>query len=67
MTPHPSQPWKPEWLGQPGTWLRTPWTRWATDAVKTPGHPSGCTSRNEIDPLFDGIAYGKTAAVLPHA
>ncbi len=47
------------------TWSRTRWTLLASDAVKNtrPIHQEA-DSRGEIESLFDGIAYGKTAAVL---
>lgn len=64
MTPHPIEAWKPEWLVPQGVVDEVNGAL-ATDAVKNtrPIHQEA-NSRNEIDALFDGIAYGKTAAVL---
>jgi aminopeptidase N len=64
MTPHPVEQWKPEWMeGQDvvaGT-IRA----LGVDSVENirPIHQDAET-RGEIENLFDGIAYGKTAAVL---
>ncbi len=64
MTPHPVGAWKPDWLisqdvveGSQGAL--------AEDGVQNtrPIHQEA-TTRGEIETLFDGIAYGKTAAVL---
>ncbi len=64
MTPHPVEQWKPEWLeGQDvveGTSRAL-----GVDSVENirPIHQDA-EARGEIENLFDGIAYGKTAAVL---
>ena len=64
MTPHPIAAWQPEWMVSQDV-VENSMNALATDAVKNtrPIHQDA-TSRNEIDSLFDGIAYGKTAAVL---
>jgi len=64
MTPHPIAAWKPEWMVSQDV-VENSMNALATDAVKNtrPIHQEA-TSRNEIESLFDGIAYGKTAAVL---
>src|ERR1019366_4820325 len=64
MTPHPLEQWKPEWMlsqGVVGGIDRS----LSVDSVKNtrPIHQAAET-RAEIEQLFDGIAYGKTASVL---
>ena len=64
MTPHPMQAWKPDWLvGQDV--VNEILEALSTDSVQNtrPIHHAAET-RGEIDSVFDGIAYGKTAAVL---
>ena len=64
MTPHPIAAWQPDWLVSQDV-VETSMNALATDGVQNtrPIHQEA-TSRNEIGSLFDGIAYGKTAAVL---
>jgi aminopeptidase N len=64
MTPHPIEAWKPDWLVSQDVANGT-LNALATDGVQNtrPIHQDA-TTRNEIGSLFDGIAYGKTAAVL---
>ncbi len=64
MTPHPVAAWKPDWLVEQNVVNGTN-NALGTDSMKNtrPIHQEA-TTRNEIETLFDGIAYGKTAAVL---
>ena len=64
MTPHPMEAWKADWLvGQDVT--NGILNALASDGVENtrPIHQE-VETRAEIDSVFDGIAYGKTAAVL---
>jgi len=64
MTPHPMEAWRPDWLmGQDV--VEGNLNSLANDGVQNtrPIHQDAET-RTEIESLFDGIAYGKTAAVL---
>ena len=64
MTPHPIEAWKPDWLVSQDVVDDT------SDALTTDGIQNTrpihqqAEIRGEIDSLFDGIAYGKTGAVL---
>jgi aminopeptidase N/puromycin-sensitive aminopeptidase len=64
MTPHPIEAWKPDWLVSQDVTDQSQ-DALATDGVKNtrPIHQEA-TTRGEIETLFDGIAYGKTASVL---
>ncbi len=64
MTPHPVGAWKPDWLVSQDV-VETSQNALAEDGVQNtrPIHQEA-TTRGEIETLFDGIAYGKTAAVL---
>jgi len=64
MTPHPLNQWKPDWLVGQSVVAEMDHSI-AGDSTKNtrPIHQEA-TSRAEIEQLFDGIAYGKTAAVL---
>jgi aminopeptidase N len=64
MAPHPLAPWQPNWMEGQDTVENTN-RALATDSVRNtrPIHQEAET-RGEIETLFDGIAYGKTAAVL---
>jgi aminopeptidase N len=64
MTPHPVSAWKPDWLISQNV-VETSQDALADDGVQNtrPIHQEAMT-RGEIESLFDGIAYGKTAAVL---
>jgi len=64
MTPHPVGAWKPDWLMSQDV-VNTSQYALLEDGVENtrPIHQEA-TTRGEIESLFDGIAYGKTAAVL---
>ena len=64
MTSHPLEQWKPEWMLSQDVVQNTD-RALAGDSVKNtrPIHQEAET-RAEIEQLFDGIAYGKSAAVL---
>jgi aminopeptidase N len=64
MTPHPVGAWKPDWLISQDV-VENSQNALAEDGVQNtrPIHQEA-TTRGEIESLFDGIAYGKTAAVL---
>jgi aminopeptidase N/puromycin-sensitive aminopeptidase len=64
MTPHPLEAWKPEWLVGQDVVDEIFWAL-NRDAVQNtrPIHQD-VETRGQIDSVFDGIAYGKTAAVL---
>jgi aminopeptidase N len=64
MTSHPLEQWKPEWMLSQGVVQETDRSL-NVDSVKNtrPIHQEAET-RAEIEQLFDGIAYGKTASVL---
>ena len=64
MTPHPLEAWKPDWLIEQDV-VDDISTSLDRDAVQNtrPIHQE-VTTRGEIDSVFDGIAYGKTSAVL---
>ncbi len=64
MTPHPLAQWKPEWMEGQQVADNTQGAL-SDDASKStrPIHQAA-ESRAEIEQLFDGIAYGKSAAVL---
>ena len=64
MTPHPMQAWRPDWLiGQDVVdGIQDSLTNDSMQNTR-PIHQDA-ESRTEIESLFDGIAYGKTASVL---
>ncbi len=64
MTPHPLENWQPDWLVPQDT-VENTMNSLATDSTQNtrPIHQA-VENRGEIESLFDGIAYGKTAAVL---
>ena len=64
MTPHPLEQWKPEWL-VPQDVVNLTMNSLAQDSTQNtrPIHQAA-ESRGQIESLFDGIAYGKTASVL---
>ncbi len=64
MTPHPLAQWKPDWMEGQQVADNTQ-RALSGDAIKNtrPIHQAAET-RGEIEQLFDGIAYGKSAAVL---
>jgi len=64
MTPHPLAQWKPEWLEGQNV-VDTTMGALSVDSVEnTRPIQQEAETRGEIENLFDGIAYGKTAAVL---
>ncbi len=65
MTPHPIDAVEAGLDGSARTWSRTPTASLGGDSVQNtrPIHQEAET-RGEIEQLFDGIAYGKSAAVL---
>jgi len=64
MTPHPVAVWQPDWLVSQDV-VENSMNSLADDSTKNtrPIHQAA-ESRGEIEALFDGIAYGKTASVL---
>lgn len=64
MTPHPLAEWKPEWREgqQVADNTQGALSVDGTQAVRPIHQPA--ETRGEIEQLFDGIAYGKAAAVL---
>jgi aminopeptidase N len=64
MTPHPLAQWKPDWLENQDVVDNT-MNALGGDSVQhtRPIHQEAET-RTQIDSLFDGIAYGKSAAIL---
>ena len=64
MTPHPLAQWKPEWMQSQDVVAEAD-RAMDDDSVQNtrPIHQEAET-RAEIEQLFDGIAYGKSAAVL---
>jgi aminopeptidase N/puromycin-sensitive aminopeptidase len=64
MTPHPIEAWKPEWNEGQSVVQNTEEALGldSTSSIR-PIHQAA-ESRGQIDQLFDGIAYGKAAAVL---
>jgi len=64
MTPHPLAQWKPEWMEGQDV-VQNTGNSLSGDSVQytRPIHQAA-EVRAEIESLFDGIAYGKTAAVL---
>jgi aminopeptidase N/puromycin-sensitive aminopeptidase len=64
MTPHPLATWKPEWKESQQVVQNTEQALTVDSVQNTRAIHQDATSRMEIDQLFDGIAYGKAAAVL---
>jgi aminopeptidase N len=64
MTPHPVEAWQPDWLVSQDV-VNGTMDALSTDGIQNtrPIHQQA-EIRGEIGSLFDGIAYGKTAAVL---
>ena len=64
MTPHPVEKWQPDWLVSQDV-VNGTMDALSNDSIQNtrPIHQQA-EIRGEIDSLFDGIAYGKTAAVL---
>ena len=64
MTPHPIAAWKPDWMVNQDV-VENSMDALADDACRTPGRfIRRPTPAAKLKRLFDGIAYGKTAAVL---
>jgi aminopeptidase N len=64
MTPHPVAQWKPEWMKNQDVVDNTMRSLGVDSVQNTRPIHQEAETRNEIESLFDGIAYGKTAAVL---
>jgi puromycin-sensitive aminopeptidase len=65
MAPKPIEAWKPEWNEDLDEAQGTGWALDSDSAPSTrPIHAQHVETPAEIQNLFDGIAYGKTAAVL---
>jgi aminopeptidase N/puromycin-sensitive aminopeptidase len=64
MTPHPMAAWKPEWLVGQDVAERTLESLAVDGTQNTRPIHQAAEARTEIESLFDGIAYGKTASVL---
>jgi aminopeptidase N/puromycin-sensitive aminopeptidase len=64
MTPKPLEAWKPEWKVDLDRVRRQSQSMGVDSGLATRPIRQQATTPNEIDSLFDGIAYGKTAAVL---
>lgn len=64
MTPHPMEAWHPDWLMGQDVVEGTLESLSVDGTENTRPIHQAAESRAEIDSLFDGIAYGKTAAVL---
>ena len=64
MTPHPVAQWKPEWMENQDVVDNTMRSLGVDSVQNTRPIHQEAETRGEIENLFDGIAYGKTAAVL---
>ncbi|MGO9518672.1 MAG: M1 family metallopeptidase, partial [Candidatus Korobacteraceae bacterium] len=64
MTPHPVAQWKPEWMENQDVVDGTMRSLSGDSVQNTRPIHQAAETRGEIENLFDGIAYGKTAAVL---
>ena len=64
MTPHPVAQWKPDWLENQDVVDNTMRSLRVDSVQNTRPIHQEVETRGEIEGLFDGIAYGKTAAVL---
>jgi len=64
MTPHPVAQWKPEWMENQDVVDNTVRSLTVDSVQNTRPIHQEAETRGEIESLFDGIAYGKTAAVL---
>ena len=64
MTPHPVAKWKPEWMVSQDVVSNTGNSLSGDSVLNTRPIQQAAETRAEIESLFDGIAYGKTAAVL---
>ncbi len=64
MTPHPVAQWKPDWMENQDVVDNTMHALSGDSVENTRPIHQAAETRGEIETLFDGIAYGKTAAVL---
>ena len=64
MTPHPLAQWKPDWMVGQSTVAENDRSMAGDSVQNTRPIHQDATTRAEIEQLFDGIAYGKSAAVL---
>ncbi len=64
MTPHPVAAWKPEWMVGQDVVQGTDRSLGGDSVKNTRPIHQAAETRAEIEQLFDGIAYGKSAAVL---
>jgi aminopeptidase N len=64
MTPHPIAQWKPDWMENQDVVENTMRSLSGDSVENTRPIHQAAETRGEIETLFDGIAYGKTAAVL---
>ena len=64
MPPHPLAQWKPEWMEGQNVADNTDRSLNGDSVENTRPIHQQAETRNEIEQLFDGIAYGKSAAVL---
>lgn len=64
MTPKPLEAWKPEWKQNEQKVLDANYSINGDSVVATRPIHQAAETKGEINALFDGIAYGKTAAVL---
>ncbi len=64
MTPHPVAQWKPDWMENQDVVDNTMHALSGDSVQNTRPIHQAAETRGEIETLFDGIAYGKTAAVL---
>jgi len=64
MTPHPLAQWKPDWLEGQQVANNTQDALSGDSSKNTRPIHQAAETRAEIEQLFDGIAYGKSAAVL---
>src|SRR5208282_4377401 len=64
MTPHPVAQWKPDWMENQDVAENTMHSLSGDSVQNTRPIHQAAETRGEIENLFDGIAYGKSAAVL---
>jgi aminopeptidase N len=64
MTPHPIQKWQPDWMVPQGVVEQTNHALADDSEINQRPIHQEATSREQIEQLFDGIAYDKAASVL---
>ncbi|MFZ0313096.1 MAG: M1 family aminopeptidase [Candidatus Korobacteraceae bacterium] len=64
MTPHPIANWKPDWMEGQQTVSQIDRSMAGDSVMNTRPIHQAAETRAEIEQLFDGIAYGKSASVL---